>query len=87
MLEEAGFATEVERAAGLAVDDADGLVNALGERLLTEVAACGGRDAFETTRQRLRHLGVTDVILYPLDSGDGWRAALDRTLHELAPAG
>jgi 5,10-methylenetetrahydromethanopterin reductase len=87
MLEEAGFAAEVVRAAGLTVDDADGLVNALGERLLTEVAACGDRHAFETTRQRLQHLGVTDVILYPLDSGDGWRAALDRTLHELAPAG
>ena len=42
-------------------------------------------DAFRETTQQLRQLGVTDVILYPLDSGRGWRDALDRTLDELAP--
>jgi hypothetical protein len=85
MLAEGGFAAGIDRAAGLATDDADRLVNALGEQLLTEVAQLGGRDAFAATRQRLEKLGVTDVILYPLDSGDGWRTALDRTLQELAP--
>jgi alkanesulfonate monooxygenase SsuD/methylene tetrahydromethanopterin reductase-like flavin-dependent oxidoreductase (luciferase family) len=85
MLEEAGFAAEIGRVAGVAADDSDALVDALSERLLTEVAECGGREGFAATRQRLQQLGVTDVILYPLDAGDGWRAALNRTLDELAP--
>jgi alkanesulfonate monooxygenase SsuD/methylene tetrahydromethanopterin reductase-like flavin-dependent oxidoreductase (luciferase family) len=86
MLEEAGFTAEVERAASLAADDAAGLAAAWGEQLLTEVALVGGGGAFAAARQRLQHVGVTDVILYPLDSGDGWCAALERTLDELAPA-
>ena len=80
----------MERAGNVATDDETGLSEALGGRLLSEVAQLGGggwnqRHVPQTTRQ-LRVLGVTDVILYPLGSGRGWRDALDRTLDELAPA-
>jgi alkanesulfonate monooxygenase SsuD/methylene tetrahydromethanopterin reductase-like flavin-dependent oxidoreductase (luciferase family) len=89
MLEEAGFSTEIERACGLAPDDGIRLAEAMGEQLVGEVAQLGGldgtREAFDSTIQQLRKLGVTGVILYPLDSGAGWRAAVERTLEELAP--
>jgi alkanesulfonate monooxygenase SsuD/methylene tetrahydromethanopterin reductase-like flavin-dependent oxidoreductase (luciferase family) len=90
MLEEAGFAAQVETALQIVPDDETELAGALGAALLSQVALLGGRDGirdvFGGTVEQLRALGVTDVILYPLDSGEGWRAALERTLDELAPA-
>jgi 5,10-methylenetetrahydromethanopterin reductase len=88
MLADAGWSDEVGRA--LAVLESTGnevaAARELPAAMLDEVALVGGRDQLEAQLTALSQAGVDELVLYPLDTGDGWRAAVDRCLLDLAPA-
>jgi 5,10-methylenetetrahydromethanopterin reductase len=76
MLRAAGWDEEVTRA----LEGGE-----LPAEMLEAVALVGGRQQLDAHLDTFGRAGVDDVIVYPLDTGDGWRAALERNLRELAP--
>jgi 5,10-methylenetetrahydromethanopterin reductase len=58
----------------------------LPAQLLESVSVVGGTEQLEAHLDAFGRAGVDDLIVYPLDTGEGWRPALERHLRELAPA-
>lgn len=52
----------------------------LGTAVLHSVAAIGSAHAITAAVERQLDAGADDVVLYPLDTGSGWRAALTAVL-------
>jgi alkanesulfonate monooxygenase SsuD/methylene tetrahydromethanopterin reductase-like flavin-dependent oxidoreductase (luciferase family) len=62
-----------------------GLVDRLGPDLLESVAAIGGPEETRHAISATAAAGADAVILYPLDTGSGWREAVDATITMVAP--
>lgn len=86
------------RMLGLAIGDADRIdtaadeqvsdrlaADALGNEFLSGVAALGGRERVSSAIGRAYEGGADAVILYPLDTGAGWREAVNATITTCAP--
>lgn len=76
----------IERAASHQLTDREA-ADALGKDLIDSVSAVGNRDGVTAAIWSARREGADDVILYPLDTGSGWREAVERTIALHAPPG
>lgn len=74
----------IERAARDGVSDR-AAADILGSDLLDGIAALGGRHGVTAAIRAMYDAGVDDVILYPLDTGLGWREAVESTIKTCSP--
>lgn len=77
LIEGLGDAERVEAAASGPVERAG---EVLGARALDSVAGLGSRHRITAAVERQLTAGADDVVLYPLDTGAGWRPALAAVL-------
>lgn len=74
-------------AAAASATDADELLEVLGGRTLARIAAIGSPHRVASAIEMLYDLGVDEVILYPLDTGHGWKQAVEACITRCAPTG
>lgn len=85
LLEASDDPDRIAHAAGPEVD-ARRAADVLGAPLLEQLAAMGGPDRLAGAVEAVRVAGADEVILYPLDTGSGWREAVQSTVTRCAPA-
>lgn len=61
------------------------VADALGSDLIESVSAIGTRDGVTAAVASTYEAGADAVILYPLDTGSGWREAVEATIRRCAP--
>lgn len=66
------------------VDDREA-ADILGREAIESVVALGDREGVLATIQSTREAGADGIILYPLDTGSGWREAVKSTITGYAP--
>jgi alkanesulfonate monooxygenase SsuD/methylene tetrahydromethanopterin reductase-like flavin-dependent oxidoreductase (luciferase family) len=71
---------DLERVAAAAAGPPTAVQTTLGRGILDEVAAIGPVARIRSAVEEQLAAGADDVVLYPLDTGSGWRSALTAVL-------
>ncbi len=58
----------------------------LGRELIESVAGVGDRDSVLEAIRSSREVGADGILLYPLDTGSGWKEAVNTTITRYAPS-